>query len=344
MASGGGVCEKCKTSCIFREVRKDESKKDNQELFGFPCDCCKKVFCKNCSNISSTEIRALILTTRILPFWCAECIKAIKDAVMLADRIKELERKFKSLDNNVKDSTKDITKVKANVNTLNDKIININDKIKTKNGETNKDDKQAKEDSNIISIKQVEKAVSMAIASVRSSELSEPKKSLTTVGTGDPCVDFCGEEGKRWMYLGQVTKKSSPIAVRNYIINKLPLENEKQLEIEQLNTIGATNSFKVGIDSKYFDILNNNEFWPKNIIFRRFYIKKNRNQIYRSDERDHDDRDDRQYVSNYNRRRYNNNRIPQATTYRNGPGSNYHNSQFQGRHQGAYNRSNLNSI
>ena len=42
--------------------------------------------------------------------------------------------------------------------------------------------------------------------------------------------------------------------------------------------MGNTNSFKIGIDYKYFQTLHNEEFWPEHVICRRFFLKKSYSQ------------------------------------------------------------------
>lgn len=52
---------KCSSSCKLR--------KDKSELFGFPCDSCKQVICRNCAGLSASEIRCLPMSPRVLLFW-----------------------------------------------------------------------------------------------------------------------------------------------------------------------------------------------------------------------------------------------------------------------------------
>lgn len=80
-----GRCNKCGQDCIFKEP------KNAGEMFGFPCDFCKRVMCRTCSGIGSTEIRTLILSTRALPYICKECVTGFKTALTLSTRVSALE-------------------------------------------------------------------------------------------------------------------------------------------------------------------------------------------------------------------------------------------------------------
>lgn len=80
-----GTCNKCSVKCIFKEP------KSNGDVFGYPCDFCKKVLCKGCTGVSSTEIRFLLLSSRIVPYLCGDCVPGIKTALCLNNRVKALE-------------------------------------------------------------------------------------------------------------------------------------------------------------------------------------------------------------------------------------------------------------
>lgn len=80
------ACFKCNQSCIFKEPAKNAN-----EIFGYPCDLCKRVMCKKCSEITSTEIRVLILSNRTIPYICRDCAPKIVNVFRLADRVTLLE-------------------------------------------------------------------------------------------------------------------------------------------------------------------------------------------------------------------------------------------------------------
>ena len=99
--------------------------------------------------------------------------------------------------------------------------------------------------------------------------------------------------------------------------------------MEQLNAVGKTNSFKVGIEQRYFATINSPDFWPSHIIFRRFRFNRN---FYRSTNsqqssntfNSRDDRDRRHGNSYNNYRRRNNG---QYHGYNRNPRKNYNESQ-----------------
>lgn len=47
--------------------------------------------CRGCSGVNSTEIRTLILSSRMIPYMCKECVPGIKNAFTLSDRVSALE-------------------------------------------------------------------------------------------------------------------------------------------------------------------------------------------------------------------------------------------------------------
>lgn len=124
-----GSCSKCNTKCTFREGNKSE-------LFGFPCDMCRHIWCKNCSNISSTEIRALVLSSRVLPFFCRECIAALKDVPLLKAQMLELQSEIKELKEGIqasKQSYADVLKVHSDSETLKGNLSKLEKKVEVMN-------------------------------------------------------------------------------------------------------------------------------------------------------------------------------------------------------------------
>ena len=69
--------------------------------------------------------------------------------------------------------------------------------------------------------------------------------------------------------------------------------------------MGNTNSFKIGIDYKYFQTLHNEEFWPEHVICRRFFLKKSYSQ---ANQHQHNNRSDghhgQRFMRNHNGRSY----------------------------------------
>ncbi|CAG9769160.1 unnamed protein product [Ceutorhynchus assimilis] len=87
-------CAKCKTNCVMKESKAD--------VFGYPCECCRRVYCKNCANISATEIRALIMSSRVVLFFCEDCKNSIKQVPTLKDDIQEIKKDIGELKDAIK--------------------------------------------------------------------------------------------------------------------------------------------------------------------------------------------------------------------------------------------------
>ena len=47
--------------------------------------------CRNCSGVSPTEIRTLIMSSRIIPYICKDCLPVINNTLKLTDRVRALE-------------------------------------------------------------------------------------------------------------------------------------------------------------------------------------------------------------------------------------------------------------
>lgn len=91
-----GVCSECGKECVFKESKSD--------LCGFPCDICGIIYCKNCAELSTTEIRFVAMASRILPYLCKQCIGVFKEFPILKRRIEELEVEVKHLKEGVRSS------------------------------------------------------------------------------------------------------------------------------------------------------------------------------------------------------------------------------------------------
>ncbi|CAG9761640.1 unnamed protein product [Ceutorhynchus assimilis] len=84
-------CFKCNSTCAFIDVTKSNNIK---ELFGCSCDLCKRILCRNCSKLFSSEVRALTAQTKVISFFCQECLKEIrkhiKDIPNIQNQVSEL--------------------------------------------------------------------------------------------------------------------------------------------------------------------------------------------------------------------------------------------------------------
>lgn len=94
-------------------------------------------------------------------------------------------------------------------------------------------------------------------------------------GTAVEQTGFTSGPRRVWLYVGGADSKTSVDAVKRYVMGKLTI-SEDQLVVEALGSGGQTRSFKVGVDSSYCDTVHAAEFWPRDILFRRFWIKPNR--------------------------------------------------------------------
>jgi hypothetical protein len=59
----------------------------------FPCDACKKSFCKECADLTETEVRAIELKNRRMRFFCKNCVLIPK----LSDMISPLQGQVNQL-------------------------------------------------------------------------------------------------------------------------------------------------------------------------------------------------------------------------------------------------------
>ncbi|KAG5872821.1 hypothetical protein JTB14_018052 [Gonioctena quinquepunctata] len=86
-----GICYKCNESCVLRDSR--------TEVFGYPCDQCKRVVCKSCAGISSSEVRAVVITTRIMSFHCPLC--RINNIPQITQRLNNIEQEIQDHSSNL---------------------------------------------------------------------------------------------------------------------------------------------------------------------------------------------------------------------------------------------------
>lgn len=77
------------------------------------------------------------------------------------------------------------------------------------------------------------------------------------------------KEARMWFYVGKAAQSVNNEIIGDYISKKLSAPKES-IVIEQLKTVGKTNSFKVGVELKYYETMNSSTFWPAGIHFRRF--------------------------------------------------------------------------
>lgn len=111
-----GVCAECNAQCSFRDPPKNPG-----DVFGFPCDWCKVVRCKRCSNIGSSEVRAISASSRTIPYICKECAPKLS-------RIFEIEARVASLENEIRvvqEETKNFATFVETMKTLCEEVKSI---------------------------------------------------------------------------------------------------------------------------------------------------------------------------------------------------------------------------
>ncbi|CAG9760381.1 unnamed protein product [Ceutorhynchus assimilis] len=107
-----GTCFKCRNSCVYVDVTKDKSIKD---LFGGPCDFCRNIFCKDCSKLTSSEIRALMTQSRVIVFFYQDCMANIKQIGNIQKDSEDIKLKFSALQQNVSNMKEDIQNLQSQV-------------------------------------------------------------------------------------------------------------------------------------------------------------------------------------------------------------------------------------
>lgn len=101
-----------------------------------------------------------------------------------------------------------------------------------------------------------------------------------TVGTGsvDQDVAFKSRPTKMWLYIGRVNMGVKKEVVREYITTRCSISNPEELVVNELETKGKSPAFQVGVDKKYYDQLTRGDFWPQDILVRRYNFWQDRKQ------------------------------------------------------------------
>lgn len=112
-------CSICDVQCVNKRRPREG------EVFGCRCDFCKKVFCKKCAGLSTTEMDCLTLTQRKLVFGCSEeCIRSnpsdkedhIKNLSRQKAETKELNKKCSELGAEIRAKEAEISKLNSQTN------------------------------------------------------------------------------------------------------------------------------------------------------------------------------------------------------------------------------------
>ncbi|CAG9760229.1 unnamed protein product [Ceutorhynchus assimilis] len=119
-----GTCFKCNKSCVYMDVTKDRNIKD---LFWGSCDLCRNIVCRECSKVTSSDIRALMTQSRIILYFCEGCLCNIKQ---ISDNLRDMKRDVQQLKPELKSTMDSVPKSYAQVlskttNTLKKEIDDI---------------------------------------------------------------------------------------------------------------------------------------------------------------------------------------------------------------------------
>lgn len=82
-------CFQCSQQCVFKE--------EKNELFGFPCDSCRRVVCSKCTGAMASEVRVIPSTSRTLLYMCPECLESFRKLPLTMKKIETLESDFRQL-------------------------------------------------------------------------------------------------------------------------------------------------------------------------------------------------------------------------------------------------------
>lgn len=129
-------CAKCKKKCVM------SSKPKEGDQFGCPCDGCKIFLCRQCSGITTTEIRAVSLLQRSIVYLCTDCSMALKELPALKKQVvlltKEMDRIKKIVEKNQNvpsfaDIVKSVnTNVEEKLAKLDEKVVSVNKSMEEK--------------------------------------------------------------------------------------------------------------------------------------------------------------------------------------------------------------------
>lgn len=134
-------CFKCNTACVFKDVTKS---KDTKDLFGGPCDLCRKILCRSCSGISASEIRAFTAQTRVMSYYCSDCLEAVRNAINELPKMGEvlnLEKQVADIRNDLEEvkvgiaatsrSYADVLQIKTDAEVLKGNVVKLEDKVES---------------------------------------------------------------------------------------------------------------------------------------------------------------------------------------------------------------------
>lgn len=103
-------------------------------------------------------------------------------------------------------------------------------------------------------------------------------KGTASSSTANPASDqLKAADRKAWFYVDRAARNTTCNQLANYIKTKFPRVVMEVEELKQTNSNSTTKSFKLGVDFSLLEELSCPDFWPENIIVRRFKFLRPRN-------------------------------------------------------------------
>lgn len=82
-------------------------------------------------------------------------------------------------------------------------------------------------------------------------------------------ITFSAATKYAWLYVGRAKKDTTEDQIKNYLNDKLP-GNDFIVEYITKNPEARSAAFKVGLDYNQLEIVQSSDFWPSNILVKRF--------------------------------------------------------------------------
>lgn len=92
-----------------------------------------------------------------------------------------------------------------------------------------------------------------------------------TVGTCTESSEFGAVARRAWIYVGRVRSGTTSDNVVKHLKEKCP---DVDFHVEALRSDDESCSFKVGFDFEKLDLVSDARVWPRNVVVRRFNIRK----------------------------------------------------------------------
>lgn len=305
------VCSKCDTPCFFKDVTKSKEIKD---LFGGPCDMCRLTFCRNCSGVSSSEIRVLTAQIRVVTYYCPECIQIIHASVKtlptMKKQISSIEKKLSVLERSHKDpadtapvlndvagrpvddqlSKGDFVALTTNLKTildsqteligsqLNKVVINIKDANKELVRFLTQESENATPNQHKIGTTQVSEAINRAVMANNSNETQKTSKLLgaeqSIKGSNKGNLGLTAAVKQSWFHVGNLNGNTTADQLRAHLESN-NIPTQVTEKLQSRNELIA--SFKLSVDPAYVSSILRPDLWPEDTTVKPFvFLNKSR--------------------------------------------------------------------